>query len=97
MNHKIDIYETTAKQLGLKTSDSSLKIVFNSGTLVANTAATIIAALSGQPATIPLSLGFGSLFLLGNVGLEFRSYKRDLFKFRQENPITYLVDIKEIK
>lgn len=94
--NRIELYETTAKQLGLKTSDAALKIVFNSGTLVANTAATIASVLSGASATIPLSLGIASAFLLGNVGLEIRSYKREVYKFKQENPITYIVDMNKM-
>lgn len=92
--NRIEIYETTSKQLGLKTVDSSLKIIFNSGTVIANTVATIASIIYNEPIAISLSLGVSSAFFLGNVGLEFRSYKRDLFKFKQENPITYLIDIK---
>lgn len=95
--NRIEVYETTAKQLGFKTIDSTFKIIFNSGSLIATTAATIITALSGASVTIPLSLGVGSAFMLGNVGLELRSYKRDLYKFKQENPVTYLTDIKQLR
>lgn len=93
--NRIEVYETTAKHLGLKTTDSIFKIIFSSGSLIASTAATIFSALSGGPITIPLALGVGSTFMLGNISLELRSHKRDLFKFKQENPITYLVDIKK--
>lgn len=94
--NRIEIYEMTAKQLGLKTTDSTLKIIFNSGSLIASTAAAIATALSGAPVTIPLSLGVGSAFMIGNIGLELRSHKRDLYKFKQENPVTYLADIKRL-
>lgn len=92
--NRIELYQTTAKQLGLKTSDASMKIVFNSANAVAGTVATIASALAGVPVTIPLALGIGTTFLLGNVGLELRAFKRETYKFRQENPVTYLVDIK---
>lgn len=95
--NRIELYETTVKSLGLKTRDSVMKIIFSSGSLVANTTATIVAAFSGIPLTIPLSLSIGSTFLFGNVGLELISYKRDILKFQQENPITYLMDIKDLK
>ena len=93
--NRIDLYESTIKQLGLKTSDSALKILFNSGTLVANSVAAIASALTGMHVTIPLSLGIASSFLLGNVTLEIRTHKRELYKFKQENPITYLLDINK--
>jgi hypothetical protein len=92
--NRIEAYETTAKYLGLKVANSALKIVFSSSSLVASTAATIFTAFSGGPITIPLALGVGSSCMLGNIGLELRTYKRDSYKFRQDNPVTYLVDIK---
>jgi hypothetical protein len=94
--NKIEIYKATAKYLGLKTTDSVFKTIFNSSSLIASTAATIFTALSGVPITIPLSLGISSAFMLGNIGLELQSHKRDLLKFKQDNPVTYLVDIKNI-
>lgn len=95
--NRIEVYEMTAKQLGLKTTDSTFKIIFNSSSLVATTTATIATALSGAPVTIPLALGVGSAFMLGNIGLELRSHKRDLHKFKQENPVTYLAEIKQLE
>ncbi len=92
---KIDAYETTAKYLGLKTRDSVFKIIFNSSSVVASTAAIIFSALSGGPVTIPLVLGVGSTFMLGNIGLELRGQRREAFKFAKDNPITYLVDVKK--
>lgn len=94
--NRIEVYETTAKQLGLKSTDSTFKIIFSSGSLIASTAATIATALSGAPVTIPLSLGVSTAFMLGNIGLELRSHKRDLYKFKQENPVTYLADINQL-
>ena len=63
---------------------------------MANTAATIITALSGGPTVIPLSLGLGTLFTLGNIGLEIRMHKRELNAFKHENPLTYLVELDKI-
>lgn len=91
-----EVYEATAKRLGLKTVNSSLKIIFGSSSLVANTAATIMTALSGGTIAIPLSLGLGALFTLGKVGLEIKMHKRELHAFKHENPLTYLVELEKI-
>jgi len=93
--NRLEEYNLAAKQMGLKTKDGGLKIIFNSGTLVANTGATIASILSGETIAIPISLAVGSVFLLGNISLEIRSHKRELYKFRQENPLTYLIELKQ--
>jgi len=92
--NRIESYETSAKHLGLRTTDSAFKIAFNSGSLFASAAATIFSAYSGTPTTIPLSLAIGSAFMLGNIGLELRSLKRETYKFKQDDPITYIVENK---
>lgn len=91
---RIEAYETSAKHLGLQTKDSAFKIIFNSGSLFASAAAAIFSAYSGTPTTIPLSLAIGSAFMLGNIGIEFRSLKRAEYKFKQDDPVTYIVENK---
>ena len=95
--NRIEVYETTTKQLGLETKDSALKVVFSSGSLIATAATAVMTAIAGSSVAIPLSLGIGSAFMLGNIGLELRSHKRNLYKFKQENPVTYLIDIKQLQ
>lgn len=89
--NRIENYEETTKKWGLKTRDSVLKIIFSSETAVAATATTILSAYSG----VPISASLGSAFLIGNIALEISSHKRDANQFKLENPITYLVDVKE--
>jgi hypothetical protein len=93
--NRIDIYETTAKQWGLKTKESILKIIFNSGTALAVTAATIASLVKGIPISVSLPLGIGTTFLTGNIILEISSYSREVHRFKQENPITYLIEINK--
>ncbi|WP_428228736.1 hypothetical protein [Flavobacterium sp.] len=90
--NRIENYENTTKKWGLKTKDSVFKIIFNEKTAIAGTAATIMSAFSG----VPISASLGSVCLIGNIILEIRSHKRDLHQFKQDNPITYLIDIKKI-
>jgi hypothetical protein len=92
--NRIDSYEDTTKKWALKTTESVFKIIFKSGSAVAATAATIASIFSGISEAISLPLGIGTTFLIGTVGLEITSYKRDLQSFKQENPITYLLDVK---
>lgn len=93
--NRIDQYATNTNHLGLKTKDAVLKIIFSSSTLVAGTTTAIFTALSGSTTTLPQSLAVGSTFILGNIGLELRSLKRDTYKFEQENPITFLIDAQK--
>jgi hypothetical protein len=93
--NRIDIYESTAKKWGLKTKDSIFKIIFSSGTAIATTAATIASVYTGTPLSISLPLSVASTFLIGNIGLEIRTHKRDLSQFKHQDPITYLIDTKE--
>lgn len=92
--NRIDQYDTSTKHLGLKTKDAALKIIFNSSTLVAGTTAAIFTALSGGITTLPISSAVGSTFVLGNIGLKIRYMKRETYKVKQENPVTFLIDVQ---
>jgi hypothetical protein len=91
--NRIENYQNTAKQWGFKTNESVMKIIFNSGSALSVTAATIASLISGNPLSVSLPLSIGSTFLIGNIALEIGSHKRAVHSFKQENPITYLVDI----
>jgi hypothetical protein len=93
--NRIETYQDTAKKWGFKTQQSVFKIIFNSGTAISLMAATMASLISGNPPSISLSLGIGSMFLTGNIALEIGSYKRESHSFKQENPITYLIDVQK--
>lgn len=95
LSQRIYDYENTAKELGLKTKESVFKAIFSSESTVGLTAAAIATAFLAAPLAIPLSLAIGSSFMIGNIALEFKSQKRELYNFKRDNPISYLVDIKE--
>lgn len=95
LNQRIYDYENTAKELGLKTKESIFKAIFSSESTVGLTAAAIASAFLAAPIAIPLSLAIGSTFMIGNIALDFKSQKRELYNFKRDNPISYIVDIKE--
>jgi len=91
---EMHLFPFRAKEWGLKTKESIFRIVFNSGTAISVAAATIGAISAGAHVSITLPLGVGSIFLVDNISLEVGSFKRSLHRFKQEDPITYLIDIK---
>mgnify|MGYP000915221070 CR=1 FL=1 len=95
LNQRIYDYENTAKELGLKTKESIFKAIFSSESTVGLTAAAIASAFLAAPIAIPLSLAIGSTFMIGNIALDFKSQKRELYNFKRDNPISYIVDIKK--
>lgn len=94
LQNRIDNYNEAAKKWGLETKDSVLKIIFSSSEAVALTAATIASIFLGLPMAIPIATAVGSSFSIGKIGLEIRKQRRDLYQFRNDSPITYLIDLQ---
>jgi hypothetical protein len=94
---RVDKYDETVKEWKLDTVERSLEMFCSSKSLKATAVAVIAAAFWGG---IPLTelagpAIAGSVFEVGKIGLSVRKKRRELVKFKNQNPVSYLVELRD--
>jgi len=93
INKKIDEYQSVVKKWGFETVLSTLKTTLSSRTLL-TAGGTLALKLMGMP--IDIAITSGGIIEVGNILISFAERKIELKKFKQENPITYLIEAQQL-
>jgi hypothetical protein len=90
---RIEQYNETVKKWGMKTLESALKITFSSKSVAALGASAIA---TGLGAGLPLAAMIGVVLEIGGVTLEIAKSRRDLNEFKSHDPVSYIIEARNI-
>ena len=82
------------KEWRLDTVEQSLEMICSSKSLAATAAAAIAAGLFGGM-TLTAAAAVGSGFEVGKIGLSIWKKRRELVKFKNQNDVSYLVELRD--
>jgi hypothetical protein len=88
---RVDEYDETVKEWKLDTVQQSLEMVCSSKSLAGTAVPAIVAGLFGG---MTLAAAVGSGFEVGKIGLSVWKKHRELVKFKNQNPVSYLVELR---
>lgn len=92
---KIDEYNRVVRKWGMETTEAALNIVFSSKSAIALWAAAFAGSLVGG--TSPVTALVGLTFEFGLIGLEISKKMRELTEFKLNDPVSYIIDIKNLE
>lgn len=87
---RIDDYEATAKEWGVKTVQGTLTLALNSKLLAGGLAGSFVAAMFGQPMTAIVAGTATAIVEVSKFALELQSRKLAIESMARDNPISYV-------